>query len=174
MKFRDYDKYEIYEDGRIYSYWTNKFLKHSTRKDGYQQVNLYDNEGKKKCYQVHRVIYEAVSGKPIPENMQVNHIDEDKTNNQISNLNLMTCKENINFGTGIARRAKSHSKTMTNNPKHSKQVVAYKNGELMMTFPSTREAGRNGYNHGSVAACCRNCFNRPGNNVYKGYTWRYI
>ena len=47
-KFRDFDKYEIYEDGRIWSYKTKRFLKPITRKDGYQIVNLYDNDGKMK------------------------------------------------------------------------------------------------------------------------------
>lgn len=172
-KFRDFDKYEIYEDGRIWSYKYKKFLKHQTSKDGYQRVNLYDNEGKQKWYQLHRVVYEAVTGEPIPKGLEVNHIDEDITNNKFSNLNLLTRKENINWGTGIERRAKTHSK-LNKNGKLSKQVGAFKNGELVMVFPSTREAHRQGFNKSSVSACCRNCFNRPGNNVYKGYTWKYI
>lgn len=76
----------------------------------------------------------------------------------------MTPKQNINYGTGIKRRAKSQSK----------QVGAYKDGNLVMTFNSTMEAGRQGFKQGNVWACCRNCFNRLGNNVYKGYEWRYI
>lgn len=47
-KFRNYDKYEVYEDGRIFSYKKNKFLKPITVKGGYQRVGLTDNEGKKK------------------------------------------------------------------------------------------------------------------------------
>ena len=71
MKFRDYTKYEVFEDGRIWSYWTNKFLKPQTTKDGYQQVNLYDYEGKMKHYLVHRVVWEAVTGSPIPEGYEI-------------------------------------------------------------------------------------------------------
>ena len=48
MKFRDYSNYEVYEDGRIWSYLRNKFLKPQTVKGGYQQVCLTDNEGKRK------------------------------------------------------------------------------------------------------------------------------
>lgn len=167
--YRDFTKYEIYSDGRIWSYKTNKFLKHQTRKDGYQQVVLYDNEGKPKMYRVHKVVYEAVTGNPIPEGLQINHIDENKANNRFENLNLMTPKENSNFGTRNERRAKKQT-----NGVRSKAVGAFKNGELVFTFPSTREGGRNGFHQGHIAACCRNCYMREGNNVYKGYEWKYL
>lgn len=162
--FRNYSKYEIYEDGRIWSYKTNRFLKPATDTSGYQMVVLYNNEGKRKTYQLHRVVYESVTGNPIPDGMQCNHINESKTDNRFSNLNLMTQKENINFGTRTERAAKALSK----------QVGAFQNGELVFTFQSTAEAGRNGFNSGNVAACCRNCYLREGNNVYKGYEWKYL
>lgn len=66
------------------------------------------------------------------------------------------------------------SKSLTNNPKKSKTVGAFKDGKLVMTFPSTKEAQRQGFNSGNIVSCCRNCFNRPGNNIYKGYEWRYL
>ena len=177
MKFRDYTKYEVYEDGRIWSYSHKKFLKPSILPNGYQQVKLYDNECKPKMYYLHRVIYEAVTSSPIPEGLDVNHINETKTDNRFSNLNLMTRKENINWGTGIERCQKSRAKSMKGiiqkaNP--PKQVGAFKNGELVMMFQSTNEAGRNGFDQGAVSACCRNCFNREGNNVYKGFQWKFI
>ena len=170
MTFRDYTKYEVLEDGRIWSYSHKKWLPPMTRKDGYQQVCLVDNEGKRKMYMVHRVVYESVTGEPIPEGLQVNHIDECKTNNHINNLNLMTHKENVNWGTGIQRC----SKARINNPKRSKQVGAFKDGELVMTFPSIEECGRQGFCRSSVSSCCRNCYLIEGNNIFKGFEWRYI
>ena len=164
--FKNYSKYEVYPDGRIWSYSRKKFLKPTT-KNGYKVVCLYDNEGNMKQYLLHRVIYEAVSGKPIPLGMQVNHINEDKTDNRFfENLNLMTPKENSNWGTGIERQSKARI-----NGKRSKQVGAFKDGKLIMTFPSTREAGRQGFNQGNVAKCCRGV---KSYKTYKGYTWRYI
>ena len=168
--FRDFTKYEVYPDGKIWSYSHKKWLKPWTKKDGYQQVCLSDNEGKIKWYYIHRVVYEAVTGSPIPNGMQVNHIDENKANNNISNLNLMTPKENTNWGSGIERCTKAK----INNPKRSKAVGAFKDGELVMTFPSANEAGRNGFNQCAVAACCRNCYLREGNNIFNGFVWRYI
>ena len=105
-KFRQYDKYEVFEDGRIYSYKTKRFLKPQTTTSGYQQVCLYDNEGKPKLYLLHRVVYETFIGNPIPNNLQCNHISEDKTDCSFGSLNLMTPKQNINWGSGIARRTK--------------------------------------------------------------------
>lgn len=86
----------------------------------------------------------------------------------------------MNYGSRNTRASKSNtnnpklSKALINNKKKSKSVGAFKNNELVMAFPSTRECGRQGFNQGTVAACCRNCYLREGNNVYKGYEWRYI
>lgn len=55
-----------------------------------------------------------------------------------------------------------------------KQVGAFKDGKLVMTFPSTKEAKRNGFDQSAVSACCRNCYSREGNNVYKGFEWKYL
>lgn len=61
---------------------------------------------------VHRAVWEAFNGK-IPEGLQVNHIDEDKHNNHLDNLNLMTAKENTNWGTAIARRVEKQTPGLT-------------------------------------------------------------
>ena len=167
--FKNFTKYEVYDDGRIWSYSRNKFLKPWANKDGYQRVELSDNEGKIKRYLVHRVIFESVSGEPIPEGFEINHINEDKTDCRFENLNLLTHKENINWGSGNERRAMTQSKAMTNNPKISKQVGAFKDDELVMTFPSTREAHRQGFDSGAVGKCCNGKLPH-----YKGYEWRFI
>ena len=168
-KFRNYDNYEIYADGSIYSYIRKKFLKPHTKKNGYQIVHLTDNNGKRKWYFVHRIVWEAVTGSPIPDGMQINHRNEIKTANMISNLELVSPKQNCNFGSRNARIAKAKI-----NGKTSKQVGAFKNDELVMVFKSTNDAGRNGFDQGNVAKCCRNCYLREGNNVFKGFEWRYI
>lgn len=158
--FKNYTKYEIFEDGRVYSYASKRFLKprKNDKRGGYNYISLSDNSGEIKNYRLHKVIYEAIKGE-IPEGLDVNHIDEDKTNNSISNLNLMTRKDNINWGSGIERRTE----------KLSKQVAAYKDGVLVMTFPSTREAERQGYSQGNISKCCNGKL-----KSYKGYQWRYV
>ena len=162
--FRNFEKYEVYEDGRIWSYKTNKFLKPATLPNGYQVVALYDNEGEKKLYYLHRVVYESVTGEPIPKNLECNHINECKSDNRFCNINLLTPKENTNWGTGIIRCAKARI-----NGKLSKAVGAFKDGKLVMTFPSTAEAGRNGFDSSAVGKCCNGKLPH-----YKGYTWKYL
>ena len=127
-----------------------KWLKPFTRKDGYQQVSLVDNEGQKKIYKLHRVVWEAITGAPIPKGYEINHISEVKTENFFENLQLLSHKQNLNYGTRNLRA----SKTKTNGVR-SKQVGVFKDGKLVMTFPSTAECGRQGFNQSAVAACCK-------------------
>lgn len=160
-KFRDFEKYEVYENGRIWSYSHKKFLKPETEKNGYQRVCLVDNEGKKKMYYIHRIVWEAVTGEPIPPGYEINHRNEIKTSNMITNLELVSHKENINYGSRNERSAKSQSK----------QVGAFKDGKLIMTFKSTSEAERNGFNHSAVSRCCNGV---KKYKTHRGYEWRYI
>lgn len=183
-KFRNFENYEIYPDGKIWSYKSKKFLKPCTNKDGYKVVGLTDNEGKIKNYLLHRVVWEAFTGEQIPEGYEINHISEVKDENFFANLELVTHKYNMNYGTRNERAGKAVSKANTNNPKLSKAMTnnqkiskavgAFKDGKLVLSFPSTREAHRQGYNSGDVVACCRNCYIREGNNIYRGYEWRYL
>lgn len=118
--FRDFNKYEVYSDGRIWSYSRNKFLKPQLDKDGYQRVWLTDNEGKAKRYAVHKVVWESVTSEPIPEGYEINHRSEDKTENFFENLELVTHKEKCNFGTrnrriGKAQLGKHHTKERKEN-----------------------------------------------------------
>ncbi len=95
------DRYAATKDGRVWSYKRSKFLSPSIDKDGYLKILLYNGQGK--SIAIHRVI--LMTWKPVEnmENLQVNHKDENKQNNNLDNLEWMTCKENINYGTGIQR-----------------------------------------------------------------------
>ena len=144
-------------EGLIWSKKTGKFVGYKNL-DGYYHTALTDDNGKITHGLIHRFIYETVNG-PIPEGLQVNHINEKKTDNRIDNLNLMTCKENNNWGTHNERSAKARSKP----------VGGYVNGKLKITFPSAKEAGRNGFESGNVCRCCQG-----KQKSYKGYEWRYL
>ena len=88
--------YTVSEDGRIYSHISNKFLKPNVTKCGYATVQLFKNKTGKRLL-IHRLVAQAFI--PNPENKeQVNHKDENKLNNQISNLEWNSRKENMNYG----------------------------------------------------------------------------
>ena len=122
-----------------------------------------------------RCIYSAFYG-PIPEGMQVNHIDEDPTNNRLENLNLMTPKENTNWGTGIARRAKSHGDTLKGkqlydeNP-NAKPILEYTlNGEFIKEWACLKEAAEHYHTHYSSLWLCatgRTKFSRKTKSIWK-------
>ena len=79
--------------GQIYSYRSNKFLRPSKNKRGYLHVT-FTKDGKRYDYRVQRLI--AITFLENPENKsQVNHIDGNKLNNYLSNLEWVTPEENI-------------------------------------------------------------------------------
>lgn len=140
-----------------------KILKPKLTRNGYYQVELWKNSIEKKCY-IHRLVWLAFNG-PIPENMQVNHINEIKSDNRLLNLNLMTAKENSNWGTGIER----HAKNLINGKK-SKPVLQFDlNNNFIKEYPSTHQAEREtGFNNGNISACCKG----KQKTAYN-FIWRY-
>ena len=85
------DTYEVSEYGDIRSLGkhkkTKRMLKQKDTKKGYKQIHFWLN-GKSKGFQVHRLVYELFIGGLTLE-YDVHHIDEDKTNNHYSNLELI-------------------------------------------------------------------------------------
>ena len=134
-----------------------KVMKPVMDRCGYLQVGLHKN-GKTRRFYVHRLVYVAFNG-VIPDELQVNHLDEDKTNNRLENLNLMTPSENSNFGTRTERSANARSKSV---------VALDEAGNVVFEFPSTAEAGRNGFNQGNLSACCSGKL-----RTHRGYRWKY-
>lgn len=137
--------------------------------NGYFQVGLSKNGEYKKCY-VHRLVAETFL--PNPENKpEVNHIDEDKTNNFVflnedgsinkekSNLEWKTHRDNCNHGTRNERISKTQSK---------KVLQLSLTGELIREWESTQECGRNGFDSGHVAACCNGKL-----KTHKGFRFMY-
>ena len=124
---------------------------------GYLQVHLSKN---KKTYNflIHRLVAETFI--PNPNNLpEINHIDEDKTNNRVDNLEWKSHKGNCNHGTRTERMAKTQSK---------KVLQFTLSGEYIREWESTQECGRNGFNQGNVCQCCNGKLPH-----YKGYKWCY-
>lgn len=101
-------RYKISNLGNVYTHVSNKYMTPNQCRIGYLRVNLRNSQGVCKSRAVHRLVAQAFI--PNPENKpEVNHIDEDKTNNNVNNLEWMTRKENINHGTRTERMRKTQS-----------------------------------------------------------------
>lgn len=97
--------YRISNTGKIYSIKSNIMLKQSNSNKGYHSVKLQRN-GIKKTYRVHRLV--AMTFIPNPTGLlEVNHIDEDKSNNLVTNLEWMSHTDNVNHGTRNSRASDS-------------------------------------------------------------------
>ena len=92
MEVQDYPNYLIYQDGRIWSNKTNRFLKPGKNTCGYLYVNLC-KKGKAKHFLIHRLL--GIHYIPNPNNyLYIDHIDRNKLNNNINNLRWVTNSQN--------------------------------------------------------------------------------
>lgn len=166
--------YQISNYGQVKSLKDNhgnpreKILKGVKNHKGYLRLTLYKNK-KMINYSVHRLVAQAFIDNP--NNFEtVNHINEDKTDNRACNLEWMSVADNNRYGTGYERR----SIKQINDPKKSKKIYQYTlDGTLVTIWKSMQECKRNGYNRKYIAECCKNCYMKDGNNVYKNYIWSY-
>lgn len=117
MKWRDINGYEnLYEAsevGYVRNKKTGKILKPVLQHNGYLHVTLYKNK-KPKQFRHHRIIAETFISNP--ENKpHINHLDEDKANNKVSNLQWCTSKENNNYGNHIKNVVSSRQVKIVDN-----------------------------------------------------------
>jgi hypothetical protein len=117
--------YSVSDSGTVRNDRTSTILKSYLRRDGYMSIVLLGN-GKYINKKIHRLV--AKYFVPNPHNYkEVNHKDEDKTNNCASNLEWCNRKYNVNYG----NRSKKVSQTLLNN-NHNKRVLQYdKNGNFI-------------------------------------------
>lgn len=87
--------YYVTDDGRVWSERTQKYLTPQYDKNGYVKVQLRSIDNKSHRYSVHRLMLENFNPVNGMEKLQVNHIDGNKLNNNLSNLEWVTCQENI-------------------------------------------------------------------------------
>ena len=142
-------RYEVSNLGNVKSLIRNRLLKPATNQK-YLYVILGKNTNRK---YVHRAVWEAFNG-PIPDGLQINHIDENKLNNSLTNLSLVTPRENMNWGSLPEKCAKT--------------ILQYdKNGNFIKEWRSGMCIQRElGFNQANISQCA----NGKLKSAY-GYVW---
>lgn len=160
-----YEGYAVSNLGRVKSFNYNhtgneKIMKPQNNGNGYLRVELW-KDGKQKFFLVHRLVAAAFIPKPMGL-FEINHRDENKTNNVVSNLEWVSRWDNMHYGTRTERTSKTVEASRFSDFR-----------EICLRFVSTQEAGRNGYNSGAVSSCCRGCYSTHKGNFYKNLYWRF-
>lgn len=147
----------VYKNNYVHKY-ESKVKKQKITEDGYLRVGL-NKSNNQKWITVHRLV--ALAFIPNPNNKEtVNHINENKKDNRVENLEWMTRIENQSYGTARERATKSKSK---------KVLQLTTNGELVKEWSSAVEAEKTGkFSNSHICSCCKG-----RRKTHKGYIWKY-
>lgn len=125
---------------------------------GYKKIALRIN-GKRKYYTIHRLV--AMAFIPNPENKpQVNHIDEVKLNNNVSNLEWVTAQENTTHNDSHIKRGKK---------KRKKVIQKDLKGNVLKIHDSMTLTNKDGFDRSGVWASCTG-----KQKTHGGYIWEFI
>ena len=136
-------------------------MKPYTNAKGYLRLNLSYGKPTKKF--IHRMVWEAFN-EPIPEGLQINHLNENKADNRLENLSLCTAKENINYGTRNKRAGEKLCKRIQ---------MLDKNNNILKTFNSLKEAAQFlNKNKTTASSVISSCLHGKSKSAY-GYKWKF-
>lgn len=154
----------------------DRILKPMINKDGYHLVNLKDINHVAKWFTVHRLV--ALHFIPNPDNYkEINHKDEIKGNNIVTNLEWCTREYNVSYGTVIERQ--SNNKKGQSNEWLNKPILQYSlEGEFIAEFDSTTQAAQFlapvlGKDMEKIKKAINNQLRKYPNGKSCGFNWRY-
>lgn len=147
---KEYDNYLVSNQGRVMNAKTGKILKAWDNTKGYDYVTIRNDEGISKR-RVSRLVGEAFIENP--NNLEtINHIDQDKHNNNADNLEWMSLGDNIRYS--LAKPVEQYD---------------YKSGRLICTYSSLSDCSRlTGFSNGVISMACRGQYKQA-----YGYIWKY-
>lgn len=173
--------YQINRNGKIKSLNYNrtgkeKILKERKNQKGYLLINLFKN-GKGKQFQIHRIVsFMFIENDDKINKIEVNHKDENKSNNCVENLEWCTHKYNTNYGNRnekISKLQKGKKISEEHKQKVSKKIICITTGEI---FNSMREAERKtGVPSNRICECCKEKRKSAGKSeTGEKLVWRYL
>lgn len=155
-----HENYSISDDGRVMNNRNGNILKAFETYNGYLRVGLNG-----KYIRVHLLVANAFLQSTKREGMQVNHIDGNKLNNHVSNLEWCSAKDNIRHAYEIGLKVVSYKNI--HEPKAVIQTDLDDN--FIARYESLKEVERTlGFNNSNISKACR----RVQMTAY-GYKWHY-
>lgn len=160
----NFPNYTVRTDGKVFNKNEHE-LKQTVNRDGYSMVKLCNKGYEKNCL-VHRLVAEAFI--PNPDNKRtVNHIDGNKTNNDISNLEWCTHSENEKhaYANSLRRSYLTYSDrkngAVISKEKRRKPVKVIETGII---YPSVLDCAKDlGCYTNGVAGCCNGIYKQHHN-----------
>lgn len=144
-------------------YYKERLLKPYLDSTGYYVVKLQSDDKKSIVKKIHRLVAEHFIENPnrLPV---VNHIDENKTNNCVSNLEWCTTQYNNSYGNRNNKIKQANSK----------KIAQYSmDGKLIKIWDSLSQASQF-FGATSTIYISRVCRRQFGRKSYKGFVWKYV
>ena len=157
-----------------------KYLMNKKHQAGYKRICLC-RDGKKKYFSIHRLVWEAFNG-PIPEGLQIDHINTVRDDNRLVNLRCVTPKENHANPITAGRKRESHQRLAqdtkwreanreSTRKSRNKTVLQLDKttGDTIKRWECARDASRElSINFSNISECCNGKRKSTG-----GFKWRF-
>ena len=158
--------YLISSHGRVYSLKSQKIMKLIKKDNGYIQIGIKKDKKSYKFY-IHRLVAIHFIPNDDKTKTEVNHIDENKENNHVENLEWCSREYNINYG---ERTQKTKNKIKDFNIETGKPKRKVRCIETGIVFESINEASRHyNINQSNLIKCLKGRKETCG-----GYHWEYV
>ena len=161
--------YEVSTHGRVRNRHGRILAQNKKKNSDYMRVHLAKNNTAKH-FLVHRLV--AMAFLPMEEGKDtVNHLDHDKTNNHVDNLEWCTLKENCAYAAQEGRYKVPYDNLKKGLALLKKGVIGTDADGNEYVFESIAQAQRvTGANTAHIAGCCNGVY---GRKTAKGFSWRF-
>lgn len=158
--------YMVSNKGNVYSFSSKRNMKIQKRKDNYEYIDLFKNN-KRERFSIHRLVAETFLDNKN-QYKEINHIDEDPSNNNIENLEWCSHKYNMNYGTRTKRAVQTRKNK--DNYKKGQPIICYNNNGFIKEYNSVKDAEieLNNGKRSHIRECCIGIRIRS-----LGFYWKY-